>query len=80
MLWDLLGSYYKKIPIKNRKYIVNLLYVLETTQKWLMFWTLLGSSYKKVLTKSSEFILHSLYILEIFRNHPKMFPIFEFIA
>ena len=52
---------------------------IKTTQKCIIFWNLLGVFIKKVLIKNSKFILHSLYFLESFRNHRKMFAIFDFI-
>ena len=52
---------------------------IKTTQKCLIFWNLLGVLINKVLIKNSKFILHSLYFLKTFRNHPKIFAIFEFI-
>ena len=63
----------------NMSFITLSLKLIKTTQKCLIFWDLLGVLINKVLLKNSKFILHSLYFLEIFRNHRKMFAIFEFI-
>ena len=95
MLWNLLASSYKKMLVKYVKYVEYLLNMLnipnmsfihfmslkllKTTQKCLIFWNFLGVSINKVLIKNSEFILHSFFSLEVFRNHPEMFAIFEFI-
>ena len=80
-LWNLLGSSYKKLLIKNSNmpfiHFMSLK-LIKTTQKCLIFWNLLGVVINKVLTKKSKFILYSLYFLGIFRNHPT-FAIFEFI-
>ena len=54
--------------------------LIKTTQKCLIIWNLLGVLIHKVLIKNYKFIIHSLYLLEIFRNHPKMFAILEFIT
>ena len=68
----------QKIP--NLSYINFMsLKFIKTTQKCLVFWNLLGVLKNKVLMKSSKFDPHSIYFLKIFRNHPKMFHIFEFI-
>ena len=53
--------------------------LIKATQKRLVFWNLLDVLINKVLVKNSKFILHSLDSLGIFRNHPKIFTIFEFI-
>ena len=53
--------------------------LIKTTQKCLIFRDLLGVLINKVLIKNSKFIIHSLYFLKIFRNHSKIFVIFEFI-
>ena len=53
--------------------------LIKATQKRLVFWNLLDVLINKVLIKNSKFILHSLDSLDIFRNHPKIFTIFEFI-
>ena len=52
---------------------------LKLTQKYLIFWNLLGVLISEVFMKEFKFILHSVYFLDFFRNHPKMFAIFEFI-
>ena len=95
MLWNLLASSYKKMLVKCVKYVEYLLNMLnipnmsfihfmslkllKTAQKCLIFWNFLGVSINKVLIKNSKFILHSFFSLEVFRNHPEMFAIFEFI-
>ena len=68
----------KKIP--NLSFIrVMTLNFIKTTLKCLISWNLLGALINNVLLKSSKIVLDSLYFLEIFRNHPKVFNIFEFI-
>ena len=52
---------------------------LKVHQKCVIFWNLLGVLINEVLIRNSKFFLYSLYFLEMFRNHPKMFAIFEFI-
>ena len=59
-------------------YFVSLKFI-KTTRKCLIFWNLLGVLIKKVLIKNFKFILHALYLMEAFRNHLKIFAIFEFI-
>ena len=58
----------------NPKYDLHSLYVFGA-QKCLIFWNLLGVLINEVSAENSRFILH----FKIFRNHSKMFAIFEFI-
>ena len=67
------------IKILNMSFIHFLsLKLVKTFQKYLIFLNLLGVLRTKMFMKNSKFILYSLYFLEIFRNHPKIFAVFEF--
>ena len=49
--------------------------LIKMTQKCLIFWNLLGVFINKMLIK-----IRNLSFIDFFRNHPKMFSIFEFIV
>ena len=75
-IMEFIRWFLQKNSYKNPKYV---LHSLKTIQKSLIFWNLLSFLIKQVLIKNFKFILLSLYFLGIFRNHSKMFAIFEFI-
>ena len=68
----------QKIPHMTFIHFMSLK-LIKTIQMCLILWSLLGILVNKVLIKSSKFILHSVCFLEIFRIHPKMLTISEFI-
>ena len=86
LFWELFVSSYKESSYEGSKispfpnlcsiYLNKVILRIPQIQ---IFWNSWRSSYRWSAYKNSKFVLHSLYFLEIFRNHPKMFAIFEFI-
>ena len=56
-------------------HFMSLELLIKMTQKCLIFWNLLGVFINKMLIK-----IRNLSFIDFFRNHPKMFSIFEFIV